>query len=1131
MAIRRHRTEKYSAAFRNGTHAQPPAPGDRAGQASRRQTANHRAGTSDWRNDPIANLEIWLIVQVPRVSLQLKAFRQPKGLIIMDEGLYETIITEKLRHDLDDLANQGLTSESEDVDAGESHQPLAQFLYHLIRLGLATRGGDAEEKLRRQADLANNLIRVLQNADPEAFQGEFVPQEVKRLLAVHRVQLRPPTRSQTPLAQGCLLTNTQDDPALYNELLKEFGSCDRVDILCSFIKWSGIQLLDPGLKSFSNADRSGLRVISTVYMGATDARAIEYLAGLPKSQVKMSYDGHQTRLHAKAYIFHRGTGYGTAYVGSSNVSHSAMTEGHEWNVKISQFESPHLWKKITATFETNWNGPDYLPYQPGRQNEPGDSAKLRDALDRQQSPSAERKASTFFDLQPWPFQQEILETLAAERTVQGRDRHLVVAATGTGKTMIAAFDYKQWIDQLGLPSGSRPRLLFLAHRKEILEQSVATYRAVLRDSDFGELVVDGNRAAEGNHVFASVQSWHSQNYESFPPTYFDYVVIDEFHHAEASTYRKILDHIRPRVLLGLTATPERGDSLDVLRYFNGHLSAAVRLPEAINRGLLCPFHYFGISDIVDLRKITWTRGGYDVSELSLAYTNNRDRSRLVIDKVSQKLLDASRVRGLGFCVSVDHAKFMADEFNQQGLSSIAITGDSERGDREDALKRLRKREVNFIFTVDLYNEGIDLPEIDTVLFLRPTESLTVFLQQLGRGLRKHPDKPFLTVLDFIGQQNQKFRFDLRYRPLLGEGNASVKDQLENGFSSVPAGCAIQFEKDAQALILENIRQTLRTIRPAMIQNLKDIAAKLGRRPTLTEFVELTEISAEELYRKGGSYYQLCNDAGKLEGMMSETEILLNNRLSRLADFDDVNMIDSLHRLLSGVPGSAEAGEIDETTQRRLLMLHFALRIPSFSPSSALEILRFLRENRLLRDEMFELLSYNRTQIRVRQVGCDVPFLCPLNLFARYSREQMFAALGHWDIVHQPPNREGVVYLPRIKADLLMVTLKKTSKHYSPSTMYDDYAISHDLFHWQSQSTTSAESPTGRRYLSRGRDGHTFLLAVRETNERSNTTMPYYFLGPVDYVEHRGSRPISITWRLRHGLPAHLARFMVRLAAV
>ncbi len=1049
----------------------------------------------------------------------------------MDEGLYETIITEKLRHDLDGLANQGLTSESEDVDAGESHRPLAQFLYHLIRHGLATRGGDAEEKLRRQADLANDLIRVLQNADTEAFQGDLIPQEVKRLLAVHRVQLRPPPRSRTPLAQGCLLTNTQDDPALYNELLKEFGSCDRVDILCSFIKWSGVQLLDPGLKSLSNADRRGLRVISTVYMGATDARAIEYLASLRNSQVKISYDGHQTRLHAKAYIFHRETGYGTAYVGSSNVSHSAMTEGHEWNVKISQFESPHLWKKITATFETNWNSPDYLSYQPGREHEPGDSEKLRDALDRQQSPSGERQASKFFDLQPWPFQQEILETLAAERAVKGRDRHLIVAATGTGKTMIAAFDYKQWIDQFGLPSGSMHRLLCLAHRKEILEQSMATFRAVLRDSEFGELVADGRRAAEGNHVFASVQSWHSQNYENFPPTHFDYVVIDEFHHAEASTYRKILDHIRPRVLLGLTATPERGDGLDVLGYFNGHLSATVRLPEAINRGLLCPFHYFGISDGVDLRNIRWTRGGYDMSELSLIYANNRDRSRLVIDSVRQKLLDASRARGLGFCVSVDHAKFMADEFNQQGLSSTAVTGDSDRSDREDALKRLRRRDVNFIFTVDLYNEGIDLPEIDTVLFLRPTESLTVFLQQLGRGLRKHRDKPFLTVLDFIGQQHQKFQFELRYRSLLGEANVSLQDQLENGFSSVPAGCAIQFEKDAQALILENIRQTLRTIRPAMIQNLKDIAAKLGRRPTLTEFVELTEISVEELYRKAGSFYRLCNDAGQLEGLRSESDILHNNRLLRLADIDDVDMIDSLHTLLSGGTGFAEDIAIDETTQRRLLMLHFALRLPSFSPSSTLDILRFLRGNKLLRDEMLELLACNRAQILVRQAGCDVPFICPLNLFARYSREQMFAALGHWDILHQTPNREGVLYLPIAKADLLMVTLKKTSKHYSPSTMYDDYAISRDLFHWQSQSTTSAESRTGRRYLSRGEDGHTILLAVRETNKRSNTTLPYYFLGPVDYVEHRGSRPISITWRLRHALPAHLARFMVRLAAV
>ncbi len=664
---------------------------------------------------------------------------------------------------------------------------------------------------------------------------------------------RSSDRPDSPLSRSTLFTGTRLDASLGSQLRKEIATCDRVDILCSFIRWSGLRVVLDDLRSLAeNASGEGpmIRILTTSYMGATDPKAVEELMKLPNTEVRVSYDTKRTRLHAKAYLFHRKTGFGSAYVGSANLSQAALSEGLEWTTKISQYELPYLWSKVTGTFETYWQDDEFEKFDEHT------SHRLRSAVQAERSPGSGLIANINFDLRPFPFQEEILDVLAAEREVQRKNRHLVVAATGTGKTMIAAFDYACVSRQ----QGRKPTLLFIAHRKEILAQAIGAFRGVLRDQNFGDLLVDGNVPEQDFHVFCSVQSYNSRNLVTEAADKYDYIVIDEFHHAAAPSYQALLKHVRPKILLGLTATPERSDQLDVLSWFDGRASAEIRLPDAINRRLLVPFQYFGIADSVDLDGLTWQRGGYRESDLDRLYTGNDIRAMLVFEKFCSTVLDPLQVRGLAFCCSVAHAEFMARFFTEHNVPSIALSAESTDAERNSVQQRLRDRSINLIFVVDLYNEGVDIPEVDTVMFLRPTESLTVFLQQLGRGLRLHADKECLTVLDFIGAQRKEFRFASRFRSLSVKPTAKLDQEIENEFPHLPSGCVIKLERVAQQRVLQNVRESIRLNRPRMLATLRDLRNYLGRAPSLDEAIDYLDTSIDQLLKRG-LWSRLLFDAG------------------------------------------------------------------------------------------------------------------------------------------------------------------------------------------------------------------------------------------------------------------------------
>lgn len=697
----------------------------------------------------------------------------------MKTGLYEKPINKKLNKALAELTDN-FNVEKEQIDSEEAAGILSKYVKKVVERSL-NNISESDDSLAKQIELVNKIIGAIKENTSEGITDDLEIAEDKQLLSVtdktntiqainDKVKIIRPV---TSIAQSSLFTGAVHEPQMFSELKKEIFSCNCIDMLVSFIKWSGLRLLMKALTEFTN-NGGKLRIITTSYMGATDIKAISELAKLKNTEIKVSYDTKRTRLHAKAYIFYRETGFTTAYIGSSNLSNVAISSGLEWNIKITRQDQPEVLQKVAATFDSYWSSNEFEVYDDTQK------PRLAKALQLEKTHTED---NSFFavDINPYPYQQEILDKLEAERTIRNNYKNLIVAATGTGKTIISALDYKRHCR-----TNSKPKLLFVAHRKEILEQSIKTFRMVLRDANFGDLFVGDTSPQSFEHLFVSVQTFNAKSLEKhLTPDFYDYIIIDEVHHAPAETYKNILGHFTPKFLLGLTATPERMDGKSIMPYFNNKITAEIRLPEAIERKLLCPFQYFGVTDNIDLSNLRWERGGYNREELSKIYTRQDAetirRASLIVQDVDKYVTDINEVKGLGFCVSKEHARFMADYFNKCNIPSLCLTGDSPKEERDSAKLKLINGDLRFIFVVDLYNEGVDIVDVNTILFLRPTESLTIFLQQLGRGLRLADGKECLTVLDFIGQANKKYDFESKFKALLSNTDRNISNEIKKRF--------------------------------------------------------------------------------------------------------------------------------------------------------------------------------------------------------------------------------------------------------------------------------------------------------------------------------------------------------------
>ena len=1039
---------------------------------------------------------------------------------MLHHGLYEQVINNALTSELAEIpeARKAVAP----IDKAEASKVLAQYLADVVQKGLDNvidNGGE----ISAQIALTNQIVDLIQNTTKEAdFAALGVDQRAEQLLALLR-ETDPRlavgktasdlSRPETSIAQSSLFTGAIHEPQMYTELKKEIVSADRIDMLVSFIKWSGLRLLMDELREFTQ-NGGELRIITTSYMGATDVKAIEELRQLPNTKIKVSYDTKRTRLHAKTYVFYRDTGFTTAYVGSSNLSNAAISSGLEWNLKVTKKDLSETIDKIAATFESYWNSNEFEYYSEDQKE------RLARALNAEKYFGTNNAEVYTMDITPYSYQQEILDKLEAERIVRGYTRNLVVAATGTGKTVISALDYKRFRKQ----NPDKPcRLLFVAHREEILKQSMYTFRAVLKDANFGEMFVGSYKPESIDNLFISIQTFNSQDFTAkTTPEFYDYIIVDEFHHAAAPTYQKLLAYYQPHILLGLTATPERMDGKSVLPYFNNRIAAEIRLPEAIDRKLLCPFQYFGVTDTVDLDTLKWSAGGYDKGELSKIYTlsgamANR-RADLVVSALLKYVTDIDDVKGLGFCVSIEHAEFMCRYFNEHNIPSMYLTGHSPEEERKTAKQRLVTGKVRFIFVVDIYNEGVDIPEVNTVLFLRPTESLTVFLQQLGRGLRLAEDKECLTVLDFIGQANKKYNFEDKFAALLSNTTRNVTREIKDGFVSVPKGCYIQLEKKAAKYILDNIRASYGNT-AGLVSRVATFAEDSGMELTLANFLDYYHLDPRAIY-KFSSFSRICARADVIEDFNEPLEETMTKAFARLAVIDSRRWISFLLDILPRLDDVdfAAMGDVEKRMMQMFYITIWGKAVEDWSSEEVLDNLYTLSDSTILLGELINLLQYRFEQIDFIDEPVDLGFDCPLDLHCTYTRDQVLVAM---DFMKPNTMREGTKYLSDKKLDVHLVTLNKSEKDYSPTTMYNDYSINEILVHWQSQSTTSDTSITGQRYINHKEKGIFELLFVREykTDRLTGGAEAYNFLGKATYVKHEGSRPMNIIWELDRPIPA------------
>lgn len=1016
----------------------------------------------------------------------------------LQEGSYENLITNEVEQSIKEASADGLVCKQEEIDNAESPTMLAEHVHRIIQNRLEDENLTNEER----ADFVNKLIDYLNEdkqdkvADGNHMLSAVVSrQEDARLKATGKEPIKPLTGFRT----SSLFTGGHSKVPMNTEIERDIDCADRISLIVSFLKLSGINLIYDHLKKFCENPNHKLRIITTTYCGVTEAKAVERLAKLPNTEIRISYNTNIERLHAKSYIFERNSGFSTAYIGSSNLSKSAQTDGLEWNIRVTNVENPHIIKTALATFNMYWNSHNFEDFNVGGVE------KLYAELQKEKTPTG-LSISSLVKYSILPHQKKILDRLIAIRD-NGVNRNLIVAATGTGKTVISAFDYKLFCDA----NPNRHRLLFVAHRQEILVQSRNTYRSVLMDANFGDVWV-GNYKPQGgiDYLFMSIQTFNSKYDEIFrmlPSDYYDYIVIDEAHHLVADSYRTILEHFSPKLLVGLTATPERMDGVSLLPDFDNQISAEIRLPVALDEGLLTPFQYLCISDNTDLTDDDLMQGSKYVATKLTEKLCNLERVGLIVDRLRYYLPDETNCRALGFCATKEHARFMADCFNQYGLKADYLTAD--RNDVRDELnKKLAKAEINYLFVVDIFNEGIDIPSIDTVLFLRPTESLTIFLQQLGRGLRLYPGKQLLTVFDFVAQLNKKYDFTSRFRSLMVRKDKSVIDQVKNGFTLLPHGCTIHMEEKAQQYVLENIKAAIYN-KARLIQELRSY----DHCPTLKEFIENNGQDVRIIY-KNYCWSSLKREAGLCTYDSDEYTKKYEKGMSNLVH---VNTLSYLQFIRNTIKNLDEIRFNDKREETFGIMLYYTLyqdKISRMNFKNIEEGIGKLKKYKIFVSEMLELTEYLIANLEAKTFSVGEGLPVALEQYGCYTREEVFAIFGRQTAEKKMQGSvAGVFNIEELNTELFFVTLNKSDKDFSASTMYDDYVVSENQFHWKSQNTDTHQG-RGKRFVEQAINKKKFVLFVRETkHDGFGNTCPFYCFGLVDYISSRDDKPMSIDWRM------------------
>ncbi len=927
------------------------------------------------------------------------------------------------------------------------------------------------------------------------------------------------------LINNKLIVNSEEGNLL-NELKRCLSECEKFYLSVAFINFSGLQLL---LDSFKELEEKGVKgkILTSTYLNFTEPNALERINKFSNIDLKVFIATEEIGFHTKAYIFENKDEY-KIIIGSSNITQRALKSNVEWNVRVISKKDDSFVKDVVEEYLNLWEATNIV------NEEFLDSYSSFINEIKKVEKSKRLDFSDYEVIKPNHMQKRAIDNLNRLR-YYGEDKALVIAATGSGKTYMSAFDVINYKPK---------KMLFLVHREEILRSAEKTFRKLVKNKQKTTGLLTGNsKDIDADYLFGTIQSM-TIHIEEFKRDEFEYIIIDEAHHSASPSYRKVMEYFKPKFLLGMTATPERCDSESIFDIFNNNIALEVRLREALELNLVIPFHYFGITDIegIDLSNINID----DIREISKRLKVN-ERVDFIIEKMNFYGHDGEKRKCIGFCMGIDHAEYMAEEFNKRGINSVYLTGQNSPEEREYYIKRLESDEDNLevIFTVDIFNEGVDIPSINLVLMLRPTDSPIIFIQQLGRGLRKHADKSFLTVLDFIGNHNKTFLIAIALNGARYYDKDSLKVAVATQFANIPGCTNIQMDRISQERILEQLNEenfnSMKYLREEYFEFKKMNGGKipyllmdyvkydgapdplkfLNKEKTYIGFVanmekdeELKKLLEDEIFLKilkelsSKLPIKRIYEFSILKYLLINEEISVENAKNEILKYIDYVDDESVIHALNCLNGSYY-----DSSQLKNNVRCFDLKDGVLSTTWDF---KKITQNKKYRIYIEDVINYAiiRYEKEFENKYYGVPF------FKLHEQYQMIDAafLSNYTKIHSSFRGQGLV--TNGKEYFLFVDLHK-EEGIKESIKYKDKFINMEYFQWQTPNTTSPTTDRGKDIISNKNRNINLHLFVRKYNKIDGKTEPFIYIGKGDVVEYSGEKPITVKMQLQNKMPVSL----------
>ena len=951
-------------------------------------------------------------------------------------------------------------------------------------------------------------------------------------------------------------------------LKQELLNCKKFYFIVSFIRYSGIQLL---ISTLDELEKQGIQgeIITSVYLNITDSKALRKLLSYKNIKVKI-YNNSSESFHTKAYLFEKEK-YHSVVIGSSNISQSALYSAEEWNVKLTDSSFFNIYGKSLNQFEKLWHSNEAIELT---QDFIDEYEKYKKSVNVQNTFDYRKtKIEQENEFVPNSMQKRVLQKLRETR-INGNKKGLVISATGTGKTYLAAMDIKQFFE---INSNTENKLfeindkfLFIAHREELLENAINVFSKILKidKNEFGR-IYGGLKEIDKSIIFASIQSLRNC-YNEFKPSFFDYIIVDEFHHSMSDSYLKTLSYFNPKFLLGLTATPKRMDGKDILSLCDYNVVDEIGIKEALEEDLIVPFHYFGVNDyMINYDNIPYKNGKYN-EKILLENLLLNTRTDYIVKKINKFGFDGDELSAVAFCQNIEHAFFMKEEFSKKGYKSAVITANTNSNERSEILEKFKNKKIEILCVVDILNEGIDIPTINLLLFLRPTMSSTIFIQQIGRGLRKAKNKDFVTIIDFIGNHKKDyllinyFSSEVDNKDTLFTKKEKIINEIKNQFSNIPKSCYVELDRICQNRIIEKIEKINFSSKNILKEMYSSYKQEIGK--SENEFLQVRDFNTnielfQELCLKMHSFYnaqlQFENSEIKQNKIFllnsEETEFLayLEKKLTIVEPFtylivkylinnDFINseiIVDEYKNYFN----------IKDDFQKEYVINRI------FTELVEDEILEKNSKNRLFKiskkyNKIFENKKENNDEINLKLIDLDnsqntnynfknrLEDLLYLGLsefkknnnlsifnenilipYKKYKRIELQILLdskvpkGSWRAGYANTDKDICLFATIDKTHILQENLK-----------YDNSLFADDIIQWISQPKTAHTSSVGKMFINHKKLGYNVHIFIRKfAFMDGNKTNPFIYLGKADYYKSSGDKPMRILWKLEKKIPQEL----------